>query len=105
MSDLKMSEVFPEAFQVEHNKSFEVQNCHYICFGESFHTDGYQDAAIETAVLAYDSNQELIASQAKEVAELKSQIELLKDMVKTPKPQFDNDACINGLILGTGGEL
>ena len=54
MSDMKMSEVFPEAFQVEHNKSFEVQDAAWYSYGEKYESDGDQDSAIEHAVLNHD---------------------------------------------------
>lgn len=54
MSEMKMSKLFPEAFEVEHNKSFEVQNCHWVTFGEDFHSNCEQDDAIAHAVLNHD---------------------------------------------------
>jgi hypothetical protein len=51
---MKMSEFFPDAFKVEHNKSFEVQNCHWITFGTEYHSTFGQDDAIAHAVLNHD---------------------------------------------------
>lgn len=52
--EMKMSELFPKAFEVPHNKSFEVQNCHWVTFGEDFHSNCVQDDAIAHAVLNHD---------------------------------------------------
>ena len=49
-----MSDVFPEAFQVEHNKSFEVQDATWYSYGSKYESDGDQDSAIEHAVLNHD---------------------------------------------------
>ncbi|AUR91265.1 coil containing protein [Vibrio phage 1.158.O._10N.261.45.E12] len=58
MSENKMSEAFPEAFQVEHNKSFEVQDATWYSYGEKYESDGDQDSAIEHAVLNHDRLQQ-----------------------------------------------
>tara|TARA_R110002020_G_scaffold138763_1_gene309273 strand:+ start:31 stop:324 length:294 start_codon:yes stop_codon:yes gene_type:complete len=58
MSDIKMSEMFPEAFQVDHNKSFEVQDATWYSYGEKYESDGDQDSAIEHAVLNHDRLQQ-----------------------------------------------
>lgn len=52
--EMKMSELFPFAFQVEHNKSFEVQDVTWYSYGEKYESDSYQDSAIERAVLNHD---------------------------------------------------
>lgn len=54
MSEMKMSEHFPEAFQVDGNPSFGVQNCVWTTFGEDEHSTADQDSAIEHAVLNHD---------------------------------------------------
>lgn len=51
---MKMSDYFQEVFEVKHNKSFAVQNCHWVTFGEDFHSNCEQDDAIEHAVLNHD---------------------------------------------------
>ena len=61
MNDLKISELFPEVFAVKGNHSFEVQDCDFYVYGAAHSTTCAQDDAIQVAVLAYDSNQELIA--------------------------------------------
>jgi len=61
MSDVKMSDVFPYAFQVEHNKSFEVQDAVWYSYGEKYESDCDQDSAIERAVLSYDQHLARIA--------------------------------------------
>ena len=53
-NEIKMSKLFPKVFEVNHNKSFEVQNCHWVTFGEDFHSNCEQDYAIEHAVLNHD---------------------------------------------------
>ena len=58
MSGMKMSEHFPEAFQVDHNKSFEVQDATWYSYGEKYGSDGDQDSAIEHAVLNHDRLQQ-----------------------------------------------
>lgn len=52
---MKMKDLFPEAFEVEHNKSFGVQNCHWVTFGTDYHSNCEQDDAIEIAVLNHDN--------------------------------------------------
>ena len=51
---VKMKEVFPEAFQVEHNKSFEVQNLSWYSYGTKYESNSKQDSVIEYAVLNHD---------------------------------------------------
>ncbi|AUR98140.1 coil containing protein [Vibrio phage 1.247.A._10N.261.54.E12] len=65
---MKMKEHFPEAFQVDHNKSFEVQDATWYSYGEKYESDGDQDSAIEHAVLNHDR-------MVEEIAELKGAIE------------------------------
>ena len=55
---MRMSDYFPEAFQVEHNKSFEVQDATWYSYGEKYQSDGEQDSAIEHAVLNHDRLQQ-----------------------------------------------
>ena len=61
MSEMKMSEHFPEAFQVDGNPSFGVQNCVWTTFGEDEQSTADQDSAIEHAVLNHDRMVEEIA--------------------------------------------
>ena len=55
---MRMSDHFPEAFQVEHNKSFEVQDATWYSYGEKYESDSEQDSAIEHAVLNHDRLQQ-----------------------------------------------
>ncbi|AUR94100.1 coil containing protein [Vibrio phage 1.191.O._10N.286.52.B4] len=78
MSDIKMSEMFPEAFQVDHNKSFEVQDATWYSYGEKYESDGDQDSAIEHAVLNHDRLQQENAElreENKRIRNVKSQSE------------------------------
>ncbi len=75
MSDIKMSETFPEAFQVEHNKSFEVQDATWYSYGEKYESDGDQDSAIEHAVLNHDR----LIEESKQQRE---SLDAFKDLVK-----------------------
>ncbi|AUR95915.1 coil containing protein [Vibrio phage 1.214.O._10N.222.54.F11] len=68
---MKMKEHFPEAFQVDHNKSFEVQDAAWYSYGEKYESDGDQDSAIEHAVLNHDR-------MVEEIAELKGLVDNLK---------------------------
>ena len=52
--EMKMSEHFPEAFQVKHNKSFEVQDATWYSYGSKYESSCDQDSAIEHAVLNHD---------------------------------------------------
>lgn len=54
IDDIKMIELFPESFGVDHNKSFAVQNCHWVTFGVDYHSNCEQDDAIAHAVLNHD---------------------------------------------------
>jgi hypothetical protein len=51
---MKMSDYFPEAFEVPHNNSFEVQDCQWVTFGQGYTSSAEQDNAIEHAVLNHD---------------------------------------------------
>ena len=70
MSEMKMSEHFPEAFQVDGNPSFGVQNCVWTTFGEDEQSTADQDSAIEHAVLNHDR-------MVEEIAELQAALELM----------------------------
>ncbi len=72
---MKMSEHFPEAFQVEHNKSFEVQDVTWDSYGVGYESSGEQDSAIEYAVLNHDR-------MADEIAELREALSALVNQVK-----------------------
>ena len=49
-----MSELFPEAFQVQGNESFEVQNISWFSYGDVYQSTAEQDSAIEHAVMNHD---------------------------------------------------
>ena len=49
-----MSELFPEAFQVKGNESFEVQNISWFSYGDEYQSTAEQDSAIEHAVMNHD---------------------------------------------------
>lgn len=51
---MKMTELFPEAFQVEGNESFEVQNISWFSYGDEYQSTAEQDSAIEHAVMNHD---------------------------------------------------
>ena len=48
---MKMRELFPEAFQVKGNESFEVQNISWFSYGDEYQSTAEQDSAIEYAVM------------------------------------------------------
>jgi len=80
MSNIKMSEMFPEAFQVDHNKSFEVQDVTWYSYGSKYESDGDQDSAIEHAVLNHDR---LIEENKQQRESLDAFRELVKAQTKT----------------------
>ncbi|QZI90970.1 hypothetical protein MYOV024v1_p0045 [Vibrio phage PS34B.2] len=74
---MKMKEHFPDAFQVDGNPSFGVQNCVWTTFGEDEHSTADQDSAIEHAVLNHDR-------MVEEIAELRKGLEIMIE-------QFESD--------------
>ena len=96
--EMKMSELFPKAFEVPHNKSFEVQNCHWVTFGEDFHSNCDQDDAIAHAVLNHDRLveenarlTELAAQKASRADELYSRLDKSQMLINSVGLIFMND--------------
>lgn len=54
MTNMKMKDLFPAAFQAEGNPSFEIMDVDFCSYGDEYNTSAKQDSAIEHAVLSHD---------------------------------------------------